>query len=105
MATIGEEITIIARRLFQYKQRATYGAVAKLVGCHPVDVFKYFGGKGRWNCFIVNESTGEPPNYKPINIDSELFKNWKIISNAEELKKWLQEHPQMPPIRQPVGGQ
>jgi alkylated DNA nucleotide flippase Atl1 len=78
----------IVDRLNEYHQRATYGAVASLVGRTPRNVMQ--GLKRGWRySWIVNQQDGEPSEYNDLQKHPALRERATILSTAEELTAWL----------------
>jgi hypothetical protein len=74
--------------LNRHHQRATYGAVAGLVGAVPRAVMS--GRRRDWrHSWVVNEGTGKPTEYSDLRIHPSLTENAHVISSAEELQRWL----------------
>ena len=74
--------------LNQHHQRATYGAVAGLLGAVPRAVMS--GRKRDWrHSWVVNEQTGKPTEYSELRMHPSLTQNVHIISSTEELERWL----------------
>jgi hypothetical protein len=83
----------IVAKLNERKQRATYGAVAGVVGGWPRWLMK-----GRARCprysWVVAKRTGSPTGYAEGQIDPDCLSQIcddspKVIDGADELKKWL----------------
>ena len=79
----------ILELLQRYHQRATYGAVAALVGSTPRNVMK---GRPRdpLHSWVVNQGTGRPSDYPVAMIHPSLEERPKILSTEKELATWLQ---------------
>lgn len=75
--------------LDQHGQRATYGAVARLVGHSPRSLLKG-RDRGRRYSWIVNRETGLPTGYTDNQIDPRLRDSGPVIDNDAELLKWLE---------------
>ncbi len=76
--------------LNRHHQRATYGAVAGLVGAVPRAVMS--GRKRDWrHSWVVNEETGKPTEYSDLRIHPSLTEKAHVISSAEELERWLRD--------------
>ena len=75
--------------LDQHGQRATYGAVAAVLGNSPRSLLK---GRERARRFswIVNRVTGMPTGYPDDQIDPRLKDSGPVISTDGELRKWLE---------------
>ena len=74
--------------LDQHAQRATYGAVARLVGHSPRSLLKG-RDRGRKYSWIVNRETGLPTGYTPDQIDPRLPDSGPVIAKDTELQAWL----------------
>jgi hypothetical protein len=74
--------------LDQHAQRATYGAVARLVGHSPRSLLKG-RDRGRKYSWIVNRETGLPTGYSPEQIDPRLPESGPVIANDADLQAWL----------------
>lgn len=71
-------------------QRATYGAVARLVGTAPRSLLKA-RERGRRYSWIVNRTTGLPTGYGPDQIDPRLAASGPVIETDAQLRTWLKE--------------
>ncbi len=77
--------------LNKYHQRATYGAVADLVGGHARSVLQ--GRERDWrHSWVVNQDTGMPTTYPHGKIHPSIAERPEILTTAEELKGWLDEN-------------
>lgn len=76
--------------LDHHGQRATYGAVARLLGHSPRSLLK---GRDRSRPFswIVNRATGFPTGYPDDQIDQRLRDSGPVIVSDEELRRWLED--------------
>ena len=74
--------------LDRHAQRATYGAVAKLVGHSPRSLLKG-RDRGRRYSWIVNRETGKPTGYQDDQIDPRLSASGPVIADDRELERWL----------------
>ena len=75
--------------LHQHGQRATYGAVARLVGHSPRSLLK--GRDRAQRCsWIVNRETGLPTGYPDDLIDPRLRDSGPVIATDAELSRWLE---------------
>jgi hypothetical protein len=81
----------IVEVLDQRGQRATYGAVAKLVGQSPRSLLKG-RDRGRRYSWIVNRDTGLPTGYDEGQIDPRLRDSGPVIGGEAELRAWLESH-------------
>ena len=78
--------------LDRHRQRATYGAVAKLVDRPPLFLM---AGRPRdfRHAWVVNATTGLPTNYGPADMPSDLRRRAEILSSSRALEDWL-AHPE-----------
>src|SRR4051812_6138724 len=78
----------ILSALNAHQQRATYSAVAALVGDTPRLLMR---GKPRaQECsWIVSKSTGRPTGYAETDVHPRLTENEKVLATREELSDWL----------------
>jgi len=83
------------------EQRATYGAIAPLVGAKPQDMGDLLGDKNSRNSWAVNKGTGYPTGYTRKQMDPNLVKVLEhtclanesvILDTPERLREWLKEH-------------
>ena len=74
--------------LDQHGQRATYGAVARLVGHSPRSLLKG-RDRGRRYSWIVNRETGLPSGYAEDQIDRRLPASGPVLADHAELQAWL----------------
>ena len=74
--------------LDQHGQRATYGAVARLVGHSPRSLLKGRERERRFS-WIVNRDTGLPTGYAGEQIDPRLATSGPPIATDTELQAWL----------------
>ena len=74
--------------LDQHGQRATYGAVARLVGHSPRSLLKG-RDRGKRHSWIVNRETGLPSGYGEDQIDPRLPASGPVLANHAELQAWL----------------
>ena len=81
-------IETVADLLHEHKQRATYGAVAGLLGVPSRSLMQNYT-KGRRFSWIVNQKTGLPTDYAPSQIDPDLKLRPKILATEAELVQWL----------------
>jgi len=70
-------------------QRATYGAVAALLGTSPRTLMQ---GRGRdqRHSWVVSRKSGEPTGYSPDQIHPDLRANPEIFETKEDLARWLE---------------
>ncbi len=72
-------------------QRATFGAVAGVLGSDPQSLFKGYvrSPKTAW---VVNKQTGLPTGTKESEYPPGLLQNERVIDSPQDLRAWLQEH-------------
>lgn len=70
------------------QQRATYSAVAALVGQAPRALMH---GRPRLptNSWIVSKHTGRPTGYTDADVHPQLLANETVLKTREELEAWL----------------
>jgi hypothetical protein len=78
----------IVDRLNEFHQRATYGAVAALVGSTPRNVVQGVKRARRYS-WIVNQQDGEPSGYHELLKHPALHERDTILSTSEQLAAWL----------------
>jgi hypothetical protein len=86
----------IVEVLDQRGQRATYGAVAKLLDQSPRSLLKG-RDRGRQYSWIVNRNTGLPTGYAEDQIDPRLRESGPVIGTDVDLRTWLESHVAMSP--------
>jgi len=89
---LGLSLDQIVELLDQRGQRATYGAVAQLVGHSPRSLLKGRDRSRRYS-WIVNRHTGLPTGYPDDQIDPRLRDSGPVITSEVELQKWLEGSP------------
>ena len=74
--------------LDRQRQRATYGAVAAVIGAAPRTLMS---GRERdqRHSWVVSRKTGQPTGYEPEQIHSELTATPHIILSRDELERFL----------------
>jgi hypothetical protein len=78
----------IVGTLARYHQRATYGAVAALLGTSPRSVMR--GCNRDWlHSWVVNQKDGLPSEYHALQIDPHIRERERILTTPEELREWL----------------
>ena len=83
-----ERMNQIIDALGASRQRATYGAVAAVVGRAPRTLMKGRERDAR-HSWVVNRRTGEPTGYDAALLHADLKANEHIIGTRDELEKWL----------------
>ena len=74
--------------LNSHQQRATYSAVAALVGQTP-RLLMHGKAREQSNSWIVSKTTGQPTGYADADIHPRLAANETILKTREELADWL----------------
>jgi hypothetical protein len=83
-------LDIIVGMLDKHHQRATYGAVAGLMGTAPRSVMQ--GRRRDWfNSWVVNQDTGLPSEYPEPMIHPAIRERPTILSDAAALVRWLDD--------------
>ena len=88
-ATLAEySIDSILEQLEQFRQRATYGAVASVVNASPRSLMS---GRARstQSSWIVSRKDGQPSGYHADQKHPELESRDQILRTADELRSWL----------------
>jgi hypothetical protein len=84
--TLDEILDVLERT----HQRATYGAVAALLGRPPRTLMQGRERDAR-HSWVVSRATGEPTGYEPDLVHSALKEHDQILGTKEELTRWLDE--------------
>ena len=71
------------------KVRATYGAVACIVGGSAHGVSYYLGDPRPWASWIVNGKSERPTNYEDGQMHRNLFDDCHVIKSCSELRERL----------------
>lgn len=74
--------------LDNHRQRATYGAVADLIGGFALGVMQGEPKTSR-NSWVVAKDTGLPTHYKDHEKHPDLLQSPKVLTTKEELREWL----------------
>ena len=82
------DLESIAVLLDRHHQRATYGAVADLLGA-PARSLMSDTPKRRLYSWIVAAQTGKPTKYPASAIHPELLEHEEVLSTAAELGDWV----------------
>ena len=80
----------IVELLSRHHQRATYGAVAELVGRVPRFVMQG-RPRNRLNSWVVSQDTGLPSGYPEPMIHPQIDERDTILTTAAELSAWLED--------------
>ncbi len=80
-------------------QRATYGAVAAVVGASPRTLMS---GRERdpRHSWVVRRQTGLPTGYEDDQLHPQLLQSDHVIESREELLKWMSIHADEPLVAQ-----
>lgn len=87
-AIAGHTLDSIVEQLDKYQQRATYGAVARLLGRPPRGLMQGRSRSQR-DSWIVSGSDGTPTGYEPDQLASGLKTRETILRSPEDLLAWL----------------
>lgn len=69
-----------------HKVRATYSAVASLLGTHPkLLAGEYLGNRRPYASWVVSKTTGMPTDYLPEDCHPDLLCKSRVIEEASEL--------------------
>jgi hypothetical protein len=88
------EITLkqILNYLNDERIRATYGAVANVLGIVPQSVGQRLGDKTKRNSWVVNSETELPSGYVDDQIDELLETNPTVVRDGRELATRVRRH-------------
>jgi hypothetical protein len=90
---MGIALEELIARLERHRQRATYAAVAGVVGLHYRNVMDGQTKSFR-NSWVVSKRTRLPTGYGPQDFHPELLASENgVIEAPEKLEAWLAEHP------------
>lgn len=78
----------ILAALNSHQQRATYSAVAALVGQTP-RLLMHGKAREQSNSWIVSKTTGRPTGYADADVHPQLTTQETILTTREELATWL----------------
>lgn len=81
----------IIRCLKKHRQRATYAAVAGLVGSNAQSVMRN-REVSELNSWVVSKRRGKPTGYPSSHVDKHLEDKPHVISEREELERWMEEY-------------
>jgi hypothetical protein len=77
--------------LERHHQRATFGAVAGILGREPISLFEGYSRTPR-TAWVVNKNTGLPTGTKEIDYPAGLLQTKRIIDAPQDLRAWLRDH-------------
>lgn len=73
------------------KRRATYGAVAGVLGIDPRDVGRRLGNRCPWHSWVVRKKDGQPTGYEQWQKHPDLTRHEAVLRTKEELLELLEE--------------
>jgi hypothetical protein len=83
-------LTQVLGLLNKHHQRATYGAVAGVLGKAPRSIMQGLPRDWR-HSWVVNRETGLPGEYPSGKIHPAIQERAEILESDEELEAWLKE--------------
>ncbi len=72
------------------RQRATFGAVAGVLGREPLSLFDGYPRTPR-TAWVVSKSTSQPTGHKKSELPPDFVLNAHVITTKEELLRWIEE--------------
>jgi hypothetical protein len=88
------DLDAILAALDHHQQRATYSAVAALLGQTP-RLLMHGRARAQENSWIVSKSSGRPTGYADGDIHPQLTSTETVLTTREELQSWLANHEAM----------
>jgi hypothetical protein len=88
------DLDSVLAALHHHQQRATYSAVAALVGQTP-RLLMHKRPRAPENSWIVSKTTGRPTGYTDSDVHIKLSANETVLTTREELASWLASHTEM----------
>jgi hypothetical protein len=85
------ELAELIALLNEHHQRATYGAIAAVVGGIAQGIGPRLGARNHLHSWAVNKRTGLPTVYAAAERHPQLLENAHWIANGEELQAWLHQ--------------
>ena len=82
-------IDSIVEQLDRFRQRATYGAVAAVLGRSPRNLMSGRSRSQR-DSWIVSNKDGLPTGYEPDQVHPDIKSREHILRSAGELESWLE---------------
>ena len=82
----------IIRWLNERKVRATYGAVAAVLGVRPQSMGARLGPHSLEASWIVNASTSLPTGYESSEIHQDVRKSTELIRTGNELRRKMRRN-------------
>ncbi len=89
ITTKEEQVEHILFCLNKNKIRATYGAVAKIVGVGNQGIGRYLGANRSYASWIVSKGTCVPSGYEKEQYHHDLFLNDIVIDSDVELMRLM----------------
>jgi len=74
--------------LNSFKQRATYGAIAKILGTSARSLMSPYPRKPRYS-FVVRKNTHLPTGYVATEMHSNLLDRPHVLDDEQSLRAWL----------------
>ena len=99
MNTLTLDLDHIVELLDRQKQRATYGAVAGLLGKAPRSLMTG-RPKDHAHSWIVNQKSGTPSGFPAGEVHPALHARSRILQTPEELGAWLASESERAQLRQ-----
>ena len=90
MPTQTYSLDAILDELERFHQRATYEAVAALIG-RPPHYLTNAPPRNSRHSWVVNDATGQPTAYFADQIHPDITSRARVLSSAEELENWLRD--------------
>ena len=90
------DLDAILAALNHHQQRATYSAVAALLGQMP-RLLMHGRPRAQENSWIVSKATGRPTGYGDGEIHPQLTTIGTVLTTREDLQSWLANRQEMVP--------
>jgi hypothetical protein len=84
-----QSIDSITEQLDRFRQRATYGAVAAVLGRSPRNLMSGRSRRQR-DSWIVSNKDGMPTGYEPDQVHPEIQSREVILRSGQDLGTWLE---------------
>ena len=88
---MGPDLVDILDFLNRTKIRATYGAVADVIGGIPQGVGAKLGPRSPYASWIVNKESGEPSGYMDAEKHPDLYSSPHVLTTGDELLQEMKE--------------
>jgi hypothetical protein len=92
--TTTHDLDGVLAALNHHQQRATYSAVAALLGQTP-RLLMHGRPRAQENSWIVSKTTGRPTGYADGDVHPQLTANETVLTTREELASWLADRREM----------